>query len=50
MICNPVNSTVPIVAEVMKAHGVWDPRRVLGVTTLDVLRANTFAVRPPLPL
>ena len=46
VISNPVNSTVPIVAEVLKAHGVYDPRRVLGVTTLDVLRANTFAVRP----
>ena len=26
----------------MKARGVYDPRRVFGVTTLDVVRANTF--------
>ena len=45
MVCvvtNPVNSTVPIVSEVMKAHGVYDPRRIFGVTTLDVVRASTF--------
>mmetsp|Transcript_6143 Transcript_6143/g.11742 ORF Transcript_6143/g.11742 Transcript_6143/m.11742 type:complete len:350 (+) Transcript_6143:106-1155(+) len=42
IISNPVNSTVPIVAEVMKAHGVYDPNRIMGVTALDVLRANTF--------
>lgn len=33
---------MPIVAEVMKAHGVYDPNRIMGVTALDVLRANTF--------
>ncbi len=86
IISNPVNSTVPIVAEVMKRHNVYDPRKVLwrimfymfymllslycsillhpsitlylmiisnewlttigrifGVTTLDVVRASTFA-------
>lgn len=42
IISNPVNSTVPIAAEVLKAAGVYDPRRVLGVTSLDVVRANTF--------
>lgn len=42
MITNPVNSTVPIVAEVLKHHGVYDPRRLFGVTTLDVVRASTF--------
>lgn len=42
IISNPVNSTVPITAEVLKAAGVYDPRKVLGVTTLDVVRANTF--------
>ena len=42
IISNPVNSTVPITAEVMKAAGVYDKRKVLGVTTLDVVRANTF--------
>lgn len=42
IISNPVNSTVPITAEVLKKAGVYDPRKVLGVTTLDVVRANTF--------
>ena len=42
IISNPVNSTVPIVAETLKKHGVFDPKRVFGVTTLDVVRASTF--------
>ncbi|KIW96979.1 malate dehydrogenase, NAD-dependent [Cladophialophora bantiana CBS 173.52] len=42
VISNPVNSTVPIAAEVLKAAGVFDPRRLFGVTTLDVVRAQTF--------
>lgn len=42
IISNPVNSTVPIAAEILKKKGVYDPRKVCGVTTLDVIRANTF--------
>lgn len=42
IISNPVNSTVPIAAEVLKKRGVFDPNRLFGVTTLDVVRANTF--------
>ncbi|XP_072013218.1 malate dehydrogenase, mitochondrial-like [Amphiura filiformis] len=45
MICiitNPVNSTVPIATEVFKKAGVYDPNRIFGVTTLDVVRSNTF--------
>jgi len=42
VISNPVNSTVPIVAEVLKKKGVYDPKRVFGVTTLDIVRASTF--------
>ncbi|XP_072955759.1 malate dehydrogenase, glyoxysomal-like [Typha angustifolia] len=42
LISNPVNSTVPIAAEVFKKAGTYDPKRLLGVTTLDVVRANTF--------
>lgn len=42
IISNPVNSTVPIAAEVLKKAGVYDPKRLFGVTTLDVCRANTF--------
>jgi len=33
---------VPIWAEVLKKHGCYDPKRLMGVTTLDVTRANTF--------
>ncbi|KAJ3214648.1 Malate dehydrogenase, cytoplasmic [Dinochytrium kinnereticum] len=42
VISNPVNSTVPIFAEVYKKHGVFDPKRLFGVTSLDIVRANTF--------
>jgi len=42
VIANPVNSTVPIVAETLKKSGVFDPARLFGVTTLDVTRAKTF--------
>ncbi|KAI5803247.1 malate dehydrogenase, NAD-dependent [Geopyxis carbonaria] len=42
VISNPVNSTVPIAAEVLKAHNVFDPARLFGVTSLDVVRASTF--------
>jgi malate dehydrogenase len=42
VISNPVNSTVPIAAEVLKAAGVFDPKKLFGVTTLDVVRAETF--------
>ncbi|XP_078431590.1 malate dehydrogenase, mitochondrial-like [Wolffia australiana] len=42
MISNPVNSTVPIAAEVFKKAGTYDEKKLFGVTTLDVLRAKTF--------
>jgi len=42
IISNPVNSTVPIACEIMKRHGVFSPKKILGVTTLDIVRANTF--------
>jgi malate dehydrogenase len=42
IIANPVNSTVPIASEVYKKHNVYDPKRIFGVTTLDIVRANTF--------
>lgn len=42
IISNPVNSTVPITAEVLKKAGVYNPRRLFGVTTLDVVRASRF--------
>ncbi|KND87097.1 Malate dehydrogenase, mitochondrial [Tolypocladium ophioglossoides CBS 100239] len=42
IISNPVNSTVPICAEVFKARGVYNPKTLFGVTTLDVVRASRF--------
>lgn len=42
IISNPVNSTVPIASEIYKKRGVYNPNTIFGVTTLDVVRANTF--------
>ena len=42
IISNPVNSTVPIFAETLKKKGVYNPKKLFGVTTLDVVRARTF--------
>ncbi|MDK7225902.1 malate dehydrogenase, partial [Proteus mirabilis] len=42
IITNPVNTTVAIAAEVLKKAGVYDKKRLFGVTTLDIIRANTF--------
>ncbi|WKT40422.1 L-lactate/malate dehydrogenase [Fusarium oxysporum f. sp. vasinfectum] len=43
IITNPVNSTVPVAAETLRTAGVFEPARLFGVTTLDVVRASTFA-------
>merc|ERR1711862_1078927 len=45
VISNPVNSTVPIAAEVLKKKGVYNPKKLFGVTTLDVCRARTFVAQ-----
>merc|ERR1711939_1045378 len=45
IISNPVNSTVPIAVEVFKKAGVFDPKRIFGVTTLDVVRASTMSAQ-----
>merc|ERR1712042_376463 len=42
IIANPVNSTVPIAAEVYKKLGKWNPNKMFGVTTLDIVRAQAF--------
>ncbi|GHA04038.1 malate dehydrogenase [Oceanisphaera arctica] len=42
IITNPVNTTVPIAAEVLKKAGVYDKNKLFGITTLDVIRAETF--------
>jgi malate dehydrogenase len=41
MIVNPVNSVVPAMAELYKKKGL-DPMKIVGITTLDVVRANKF--------
>jgi len=42
IITNPVNSTIPVAAEILKKHGVYDPTKLFGVSTLDVVRGQTF--------
>lgn len=44
VISNPVNSTVPIVAEVFKKHGVFDPKRCVS-RNLPHVHALTFTRR-----
>ena len=39
VISNPVNSTVPIVAEVFKQHGVFDPKKYVTFV-LDMYRSH----------
>ncbi|QWA10243.1 malate dehydrogenase [Sodalis ligni] len=42
IITNPVNTTVPIAAETLKKAGVYDKRKLFGISTLDIIRSNTF--------
>ena len=42
VITSPVNTTVAIAAEVLKKAGVYDKNKLFGVTTLDIIRSNTF--------
>merc|ERR1719428_629309 len=41
LIVNPVNSIVPAMCELYKKKGL-DPLKIVGVTTLDCVRANKF--------
>jgi len=41
MIVNPVNSVVPAMCELYKKKGL-DPKKIVGVTTLDIVRSNKF--------
>lgn len=45
LITNPVNTTVPIAAEVLKKAGVYDKNKLFGITTLDIIRSNTFVAQ-----
>ncbi|KAG5491462.1 hypothetical protein JIQ42_01364 [Leishmania sp. Namibia] len=54
IITNPVNSTVPVAAEALKKLGVYNPCKLFGVTTLDIVRARTFVAealgKPPMEI
>ncbi|KAH8296480.1 hypothetical protein KR054_006678 [Drosophila jambulina] len=41
-ITNPINIIVPLVATILKAKCNYDPNRLFGVTSLDVVRARNF--------
>jgi len=41
LVVNPVNSIVPAMCELYKKKGL-DPHKIVGVTTLDIVRANKF--------
>merc|ERR1711865_103948 len=41
LIVNPVNSVVPAMCEMWKKAGL-DPRKIVGISTLDIVRANKF--------
>ncbi len=42
IITNPVNTTVAIAAAALKAKGVYNKNKLFGVTTLDIIRSETF--------
>lgn len=42
MVSNPINALVPFAAEILRKHNAFDSRRLFGVTTLDIVRAETF--------
>ncbi|KPA81992.1 putative mitochondrial malate dehydrogenase [Leptomonas pyrrhocoris] len=40
IVSSPVNALTPFCAELLKRSGTFDPRRLFGVTTLDVIRTR----------
>ncbi|CAJ1014658.1 lactate/malate dehydrogenase, NAD binding domain/lactate/malate dehydrogenase, alpha [Leishmania shawi] len=40
VVSSPVNALTPLCAEFLKASGKFDPRKLFGVTTLDVIRTR----------
>ncbi|KAG5493783.1 hypothetical protein JKF63_01615 [Porcisia hertigi] len=40
VVSSPVNTLTPLCAELLKASGKFDPRKLFGVTTLDVIRTR----------
>ncbi|ORC93239.1 putative malate dehydrogenase [Trypanosoma theileri] len=45
VVSSPVNALVPLAKEVLVRHGVFDPRKLFGITTLDVVRARTLVAQ-----
>ena len=42
IVSSPLNALVPFAAEILRSHNAFDARRLFGVTTLDVIRAEAF--------
>lgn len=42
MVSNPVNALVPFAAEILRKNNTFDAKRLFGVTTVDVVRAEVF--------
>uniref|UniRef100_A0A1I8MPS3 Malate dehydrogenase, mitochondrial n=1 Tax=Musca domestica TaxID=7370 RepID=A0A1I8MPS3_MUSDO len=42
IVTNPINSLVPLTAELLKKHGIYNARRLSGCTKVDGMRAATF--------
>ncbi|EDW77047.1 uncharacterized protein Dwil_GK22161 [Drosophila willistoni] len=41
-ITNPINMIVPAAAQILKAAGTFNPKRLFGITTLDLVRSKKF--------
>nr|XP_022917717.1 malate dehydrogenase, mitochondrial-like [Onthophagus taurus] len=39
---HPITTMVPIVSEVLKKCGTYNPHKIFGITTLHTVRSNTF--------
>lgn len=42
IITNPVNALVPVCVKVMELNGKLNPNKIFGISTLDIVRSNTF--------
>lgn len=45
IVTNPINSMVVIAANILIKMGIYNPKKLFGITTLDVIRANTFVAK-----
>ncbi|KAM7355522.1 uncharacterized protein ACRADG_001549 [Cochliomyia hominivorax] len=42
IVTNPVNALVPLCAEYLKDVGSYDPRKIIGSSSVDAMRSRTF--------